>query len=70
VAFAFFASCFFSKARTALIVSNLWIIGCALLFNQVLETLITAERWFTNLLELIPAFGAFRYVSIHSVMGT
>jgi hypothetical protein len=40
----------------------MWIIGCALLFNQVLETLITSERWFTNLLELIPAFGAFRCV--------
>jgi hypothetical protein len=62
VAFAFLTSCFLSKARTAQVVSQLWIIACALVFSQVFATLITAKPWLTTLLQLVPTFGAFRRV--------
>ena len=60
VSFAFLLSSFFKQARTATIVSYLWVFGSALVSQQLLQSIIRRERWFTPVIQLVPTFGAFR----------
>jgi hypothetical protein len=45
-----------------MLMSISWIIGCTLFFSQILDSIITSERWFTHVIELVPGFGAYRHV--------
>ncbi|CAG9467760.1 unnamed protein product [Pedinophyceae sp. YPF-701] len=60
IGFAFLLSCFISNPRTALTLGYLWVIVSGFLGTYMMTTFIERERWFTPIIELIPAFGAYR----------
>ena len=62
VAFAFLLSCFFRNTRTANITIWIWVLGSSLIANFLLFSMYAQERWYAILLQLIPSFGAHRYV--------
>ncbi|GMH40482.1 hypothetical protein BSKO_08386 [Bryopsis sp. KO-2023] len=60
IAFAFVLSTFFRGSRTSTVFSFLWVFGTGLVGNLLVALLIQRDRWYVHLIELIPAFGAYR----------
>lgn len=60
VAFAFVLSCLFARTRTATISSWLWVLASGLFAQRLLDNIFARNRWFADLLQLVPTFGAYR----------
>ncbi|CAD7698561.1 unnamed protein product [Ostreobium quekettii] len=60
IAFSFLLSSFFQTTLTAMVFSFLWVFGTGLLGNVLLVRLIERDVFYVKLIQLIPAFGAYR----------
>lgn len=62
VAFAFLLSCFFTSSRTANVATWIWVLGSGLFAGNLLDSVFSAGKWWSLLVELIPTAGAYRCV--------
>ncbi|CAD7696332.1 unnamed protein product [Ostreobium quekettii] len=60
IAFAFLLSSFFHSTLTAMVFSFLWVFKSGLLGDLLLRRLIERDVFYVKLIQLVPAFGAYR----------
>ena len=61
IVFAFLLSSIFHSNQTAMVFALLWVFATGLIANSLFRLELDRNLWYVHIIELIPAFGAYRY---------